>query len=595
MAGNVLSFIISAKDHATSVFGRVSGAVTGFVNRLASLQLATQFVGRVWRALTQRIAGTVGEFMGFERQVAKLSAALRISGDYSEWVVQGYKDFADAIQKVTIYSNTAILQTMAYAKSMGIETRYLKDATTAAIGLAGAYGIDLTTAMMLVARAQMGQTQMLTRYGIVLDDTLSPLQKFEELLRIGASRFSLATAEANTSYGALERLKNVWSDVRRGFGTKVAEGLGLSDIFQGLIVGLQKVEGWIWENETIQQFFSDLRDKATAVGGVLATLMKGGPEAAGTLSGIGDILKFSLQAGAEIVRDLIAEGFQAGWEKLKATPLGRWLEEQGGRVAAATGAVRGAAAFWGGLLGGRSVQAGLEQMGNAGTGAGGNESPAKVEIMGPPLPTAMDKLRTAIDTLATVTEENRDAIKDSMTERTYNFAQMKPLGDWMKPTAEPSLPGGSPAIGSDKYLTWFVNQGLSKMREKWSGRPGAGAGSVLSRWMGGQDSAALFSAYAAGGPDMGGLRDAEREEKKLQKAITRAQRKQERLLGAGHGGGALGGGGRLSRRDQLLLAAVEKQKKEEEMAAAEKQMRADNHDNIKKIKEAVFNPWPAEG
>jgi hypothetical protein len=47
----------------------------------------------------------------------------------------------------------------------------LKGATKAAIGLSAAFGIDLATAMDLIGKAAAGNTSMLGRYGIVLDET----------------------------------------------------------------------------------------------------------------------------------------------------------------------------------------------------------------------------------------------------------------------------------------------------------------------------------------------------------------------------------------------------------------------------------------
>ncbi|MFH1605282.1 MAG: hypothetical protein ABIH03_15410 [Pseudomonadota bacterium] len=71
---------------------------------------------------------------------------------------------------------------------------------------------------MLVGRAALGQTQMLTRYGIVLDESLGPQEKFNALLQIGAKSFGLAQAETRTASGQLKQAKNALGDAAEKLG-----------------------------------------------------------------------------------------------------------------------------------------------------------------------------------------------------------------------------------------------------------------------------------------------------------------------------------------------------------------------------------------
>lgn len=153
-----------------------------------------------------------------EDAVWNLSVALANSGNYTKEIIKDFEAYARAVQSSTIYGDELVLSTMDYGHRLGVTTDRLKEATTAAAGLAAKYNIDLQTAMMLVGRASQGQTQMLTRYGIILDDSLSTQEKFNELLRIGADAFSLAEGAAMTTSGALRRLKNNLGDMAEGFG-----------------------------------------------------------------------------------------------------------------------------------------------------------------------------------------------------------------------------------------------------------------------------------------------------------------------------------------------------------------------------------------
>lgn len=64
---------------------------------------------------------------------------------------------------------TSMAQMQNIARFSNVDT--LKGATKAAIGLSAAFGIDLATAMDLIGKAAAGNTSMLGRYGIVLDET----------------------------------------------------------------------------------------------------------------------------------------------------------------------------------------------------------------------------------------------------------------------------------------------------------------------------------------------------------------------------------------------------------------------------------------
>jgi hypothetical protein len=101
---------------------------------------------------------------------------------------------------------------MTYAKNLGVQTSQLEAAAKAAVGLAAKYRLDLNSAMQLVGRASQGQTQMLTRYGIILEETLSPQEKFNALLKIGADSFSLAEAQAKTASGEIAQMNNAVGD-----------------------------------------------------------------------------------------------------------------------------------------------------------------------------------------------------------------------------------------------------------------------------------------------------------------------------------------------------------------------------------------------
>lgn len=177
---------------------------------------------------------SVKSFMVQEDAVNRLRAALIASGDATAYTLPIMQKYASEIQRTTKYGDEQVLAALAYGKNLGIQTDQLQEAGKAAAGLAAKYSIDLNTAMMLVGRASQGQTQMLARYGIVLDKTGTKEQQFAQLLKIGASSFGLAEAEAKTLSGSITQMGNAWGDVQEGIGAVISEVLRLPELFQWL-------------------------------------------------------------------------------------------------------------------------------------------------------------------------------------------------------------------------------------------------------------------------------------------------------------------------------------------------------------------------
>jgi hypothetical protein len=210
-----------------------------------------------------------------EQQKAEQQLSAAIGGNIGQ-----LKEYAAEMQRLTIYGDEQIISQMAYAANLGVTQDKLKDVTKAAIGLAAKLRIDLSASMMLMGRASMGQTQMLTRYGIVLDETLTQQEKFDELLRIGAESFKLAEADAATAAGAYAQFKNAVGDLAEAIGEPLLPLLtDLAKSITNLItkVGIleEKFRSAVYaigvSKETFHDFMGTYWDPGTAEGFTPAT------------------------------------------------------------------------------------------------------------------------------------------------------------------------------------------------------------------------------------------------------------------------------------------------------------------------------------
>lgn len=216
MAKRSLDIIIAGHNKTQRAFSAVGAGLDSFKRHVLSLK--NLLIGGIGIYAIQREARVAIEAFGIEEQSSnQLQAALAKLKAESQ--MPQMEVFANQMQKLTVYGNETIKSVMTLGASLGrLEGEQLQKATKAAIGLAKRIGTDLEPAMRLIARAAVGDTAQLATYGIKLDETLSPQQKFARLLEMGAESFSMATAEAQTGTGRLAQFKNMVGDLREEIG-----------------------------------------------------------------------------------------------------------------------------------------------------------------------------------------------------------------------------------------------------------------------------------------------------------------------------------------------------------------------------------------
>lgn len=205
--------VISPAQKAKNAFaewGLVINGIQGSLNQLS--------------AVFDRTIGAVIKEAGLAQAAGiRLSGALRASGLEVEANTARLSKYASQLQKITIYEDDVLRLQMAQLQNIAQfeDVGQLERATKAAIGLAQAFGIDLGTAMDLVGKAAAGNTSMLGRYGIILEESATAAEKFEQVLSRGLSYFPLAEDYARSQIGSLEQLKNVWGDFQETLGEGV--------------------------------------------------------------------------------------------------------------------------------------------------------------------------------------------------------------------------------------------------------------------------------------------------------------------------------------------------------------------------------------
>lgn len=194
-----------------------------------------------------------------EKAVNSLNIALANQGRYSDALSKSLQGYASSLQDVSRFGDEATMESMAMLASFGQNEEQLKRTTTAAANFASATGGDLRSAADLLGKAFAGNTGMLSRYGIIVDESLPKTEKFEAALSQLEKRFGgMAEAETKTFTGGLQQLNNAIGDVWETLGKFIGFATSSGDKpFAGLISGAKALQTLF--GVTLPLAFSELK------------------------------------------------------------------------------------------------------------------------------------------------------------------------------------------------------------------------------------------------------------------------------------------------------------------------------------------------
>ncbi len=310
-------------------------------------------------AATKAIKYVIENVKEEEAAVISLNAALSNTGIYSDNFSKALRDNASALQGMTIYADEAIIAGTALAQNIGnLSAEQLPAAQKAAIGLAAAFNMDLQTAFQMVGKAAAGNTATLARYGIVLDEGLSAEEKFNKVLEMGASKFSLAEAAATSFGGRIAQMKNAMSDMAENIGYAVLPALteiakSVSTMFQDIGPVLDPLlkslsSGFAKLVPTVMPLLQSLVGMLGAIlpGAIdfLTTAFAGMMPVLGTVTkALADVIKwFASLNGITKAALVLTPLLVAAWRALAVSAIGLAVANKG--LSAALGVVSGALA-----------------------------------------------------------------------------------------------------------------------------------------------------------------------------------------------------------------------------------------------------------
>lgn len=153
-------------------------------------------------------------------EINNLNASLSRAGILTRETSEELQAYAANIEATTLITGGAATETISYLATLTrLDKEGLQRATTAAIDLSVALGIDLASAQTLVAKAANGNISAFSRYGIEIQKGATNAETFANTLEKLNSQFGgAANSQLNTSVGAVTALANAYESALEPIG-----------------------------------------------------------------------------------------------------------------------------------------------------------------------------------------------------------------------------------------------------------------------------------------------------------------------------------------------------------------------------------------
>lgn len=236
-----------------------------------SMASAGKSFATLGKASAVAFAGMTASVFGFieaarehEMAVNSLNQALKNQGNFTEQASKDLQDYANSLQSVTLFDNTAIVAAQKMIATFGIEGEQLKQLTKATLDFAQAKGVDLVSASELIAKSVGSSTNALARYGVVIEGSAGSAERVSSALR-GLNKLYEGQAEAATAgLGSTIQLKNALGDLAKEI------GLALAPTVTELAKSLTKVVEQMQQNPEVAKMAAEFLKFGIVITGTTA-------------------------------------------------------------------------------------------------------------------------------------------------------------------------------------------------------------------------------------------------------------------------------------------------------------------------------------
>lgn len=237
-AGNVASKTSEETKKLNFSVQDLQGGISGIIGKFSSLAPIIGTAVLAIGAMSKAVKECVKEFAQAEVVNVRFEQSLK-SLNLSVYTNQ-FSNLATQMQRLTGTSDEVVKDAIQVGLQMGISADNIERTIKVAADLAATFGIDLRTAVQMLAKAQEGETMQLVRLLPNMKEIVKEGASYAEILGAIESRVKgAAEAQGNTLIGSMNRLKETFNDLKETIGGAFAQSL--ANLYNWLTKIIEKI------------------------------------------------------------------------------------------------------------------------------------------------------------------------------------------------------------------------------------------------------------------------------------------------------------------------------------------------------------------
>lgn len=219
-----LGVVLQQNEKKAKSLGTALQVAIGTFSSAAAIK-GLSLVANGFKSFTGFVSDSIAAASEAEEALKKLEVALSQTGTLTEDSLQSFDKFADKLEETTAFSGDLIISNAALIQSLArLDSEGLQRATTAAVDLSSALGIDLETSSRLVAKAADNNVAALQKLGLEFEKGSTDAETFANVLSVIEGRFGgSAQAQAQTFAGTITQLSNIWGRLVEEVGKAITQ------------------------------------------------------------------------------------------------------------------------------------------------------------------------------------------------------------------------------------------------------------------------------------------------------------------------------------------------------------------------------------
>lgn len=189
----------------------------------------------------------------------RLGGTINNAGGNFEEMTPRIRNMARAMQDATTIGDDQFAATLQSLVNISQDVEGSLENVALVADLSAAANIDLNASALLVGRAMVGQTALLSRYGIVVEEGADAVQSMRDQFR------GMAANEALALDGQVKQLNNEWGDFKEAIGDAIIEAGDGASVMTTLTAVVKDATIWVENNH----------EAFTTLGNVLAGTVRG--------------------------------------------------------------------------------------------------------------------------------------------------------------------------------------------------------------------------------------------------------------------------------------------------------------------------------